>query len=622
MNKEKTSVIKAIKLNLRALKIYYEFFPKTLISLALHSILTAITPFVAIFMSARLIEALANGKSANVVWMWVIISLLSAAALALLNAIVTRWKNAHNSEDLWYSLNDIFRTKRLSMDFCVTDSQKVRDLRSKIHQDINWGRWGIPFVKYIFEPIIKAFTSLITSVALTVSLFTSNTVKEGFLFLNSPFAFLVLILIVVAITIISSAISVKADSYYINLGEEIRFGNRFFTFFGTEVYNKNRALDMRMYEQLSICNEHLNNTNIFGKNSSFDKMNKGVVGVLKGISSAISSSLTGIIYLFVCLKALGGAFGIGFVAQYIASAIKFISAIGTLLHGVALTVPNAEFLKTTFEYLDTENVMYRGSLTTEKRSDKKYDVEFKNVSFKYPDTEDFVLKNVSLKFKVGGKLAVVGENGSGKTTFIKLLCRLYEPTEGEILLNGIDISKYDYDDYINIFSVVFQDFKLLAYTIAQNVASSKSFDEHKVKECLAKAGFSDRLEKMPKGIHTNIYKDLEKDGVEISGGEAQKIALARAIYKDAPFVILDEPTAALDPLAEAEIYSKFNDIIDDRTAVYISHRLSSCKFCDEIVVFDNGGISEKGSHEQLIEKDGKYKEMWNAQAQYYTKDSA
>ncbi len=622
MSKEKTSVTKAIKLNLRALKIYYDFFPQTLLSLALYSILTAVTPFVAIFISARLIDALANGANANVVWSWVIISLISAAVLALLNAIVTRWKNVHNSADLWYNLNDIFRTKRLSMDFCVTDSQKVRDLRSKIHQDINWGGWGIPFVKHIFAPIISALTSLITSVALTVSLFTSKTVGGQFDFLNSPFAFLILILIVVVITIISSAISVKADSYYINLGEEIRFGNRLFTFFGAEVYNKKRALDMRMYNQLSICNDYLNNTNIFGKNSSFYKLNKGIVGILKGVSSAISSALTGIIYLFVCLKALGGAFGIGLVAQYIASAIKFISAIGTLLQATALAVPNAEFLKTTFEYLDTENVMYRGSLTTEKRSDKKYDVEFKNVSFKYPDTENYVLKNVSLKFKVGGKLAVVGENGSGKTTFIKLLCRLYEPTEGEILLNGIDISKYDYDDYINIFSVVFQDFKLLAYTIAQNVASSKSFDENKVKECLAKAGFSDRLEKMPKGIYTNIYKDLEKDGVEISGGEAQKIALARAIYKDAPFVILDEPTAALDPLAETEIYSKFNEIIDDRTAVYISHRLSSCKFCDEIVVFDSGEIKEKGSHEQLLEKGGKYKELWDAQAQYYTKDSA
>lgn len=262
--------------------------------------------------------------------------------------------------------------------------------------------------------------------------------------------------------------------------------------------------------------------------------------------------------------------------------------------------------------------MYQGSLTTEKRSDRQYEVEFRNVSFKYPGAENWALRNVSMKFKVGSRLAIVGENGSGKTTFIKLLCRLYDPQEGEILLNGIDIRKYNYRDYMNIFSVVFQDFQLLSQPIGANVAGSSEYDRDRVLAALKDAGFEDRLQELPQGLDTYLYRDFAEDGINVSGGEAQKIAIARALYKDAPFIILDEPTAALDPIAEAEIYAKFNDIAGDKTAVYISHRLSSCKFCDEIAVFHEGGIIQQGTHEELVENEnGKYFELWHAQAQYY-----
>ena len=246
-------------------------------------------------------------------------------------------------------------------------------------------------------------------------------------------------------------------------------------------------------------------------------------------------------------------------------------------------------------------------------------MEFKDVSFKYPGAYTYAIRHVNMKFKIGEKLAVVGMNGSGKTTFIKLMCRLYDPTEGEILLNGVNIKKYDYDEYLSVFSVVFQDFKLFSFTLGENVAADSDYNVEKVMEALEQAGFSERLAKMPDGIKTSLYKDFDKSGVEISGGEAQKIALARALYKDAPFIILDEPTAALDPFAEYEIYSRFNNIVGDKTAIYISHRLSSCRFCDKIAVFDNGSIVQRGSHDELVaDKNGKYYELWHAQAQYYT----
>ena len=219
---------------------------------------------------------------------------------------------------------------------------------------------------------------------------------------------------------------------------------------------------------------------------------------------------------------------------------------------------------------------------------------------------------------MGERLAVVGMNGSGKTTFIKLLCRLYDPTEGEIYMNDFNIRKYDYRQYLDIFSVVFQDYNLLAVPLGNNVASAAAWDSVKTERLLYEVGFGERYEELPQKLETPLYKNFDEDGVNISGGEAQKIALARALYKDAPFIILDEPTAALDPVAEAEIYSKFNEIVGDKTAIYISHRLSSCRFCDKIAVFDKGEIVQVGTHEELLaDETGKYFELWNAQAQYY-----
>ena len=332
--------------------------------------------------------------------------------------------------------------------------------------------------------------------------------------------------------------------------------------------------------------------------------------------------MVGIIYVFVCLKAWAGAFGIGAVTQYIGSLTAMTGNIALLLQTVGELKNNTPFVKTLYEYMDIPNAMYQGSLTTEKRSDRQYEVEFRNVSFKYPGSEIWALKNVSMKFKVGKRLAIVGENGSGKTTFIKLLCRLYDPQEGQILLNGIDIRKYRYDDYMNIFSVVLQDFQLISQPLGNNVAGSADYDRDRVKKALTDAGFANRLAEMPDGLDTMLYKDFGENGVEVSGGEAQKIAIARALYKGAPFIILAAPTAAHAPIAEAEIYSKFKDISGDKTAIYISHRLSSCKFCDEIAVFHEGGVIQQGSHDALLaDTGGKYHELWHAQAQYYTAET-
>lgn len=246
-------------------------------------------------------------------------------------------------------------------------------------------------------------------------------------------------------------------------------------------------------------------------------------------------------------------------------------------------------------------------------------ISFNHVSFQYPGQEIYAVKDINVEIHSGTKLSVVGENGAGKTTFVKLLCRLYDPTEGEILCNGVNIRNIDYDKYMAIFSAVFQDYKLFSFSIRDNIVlnDDANVSDEKVNQLLRKVGLYQKISRLPKGIYTNIYKEFDESGIEPSGGEAQKIAIARAIARDSKIVILDEPLSALDPKAEHEIFEQFEDMVQNKTAIYISHRLSSSRSCDSILVFQNGSIIEMGTHQELMESGGKYAELYLMQADPY-----
>ena len=610
-----------LRLNNRALKLFYKRYPQMILSRLISVVWNSLTPYVSIYLSALVIDELAGSRNVERLQLLVLITLASAAVIALGTALLKKWMEAQ-SAGMWFKVENILSEKMLDMDYVSLDETHTAELLSTIRQNMNGGGWGLYRVVVAYEELCSSILTILGGISLTVSLFVSR-VPDGagaLSALNNPLVVLAVITVMLAVTFIAPILNNKSGSYYAKHADSHNLGNRLFSFFGWLGYYSELAPDVRIYRQDRICGRHNHNKDdTFCSNGLFARLAWGPMGLFAAAGSAVSVIFTGVVYAFVCLKALAGAFGLGSVTQYVASITKVSGGMSSFVSTLGDMRNNAPFLELTFEFLDIPNNMYQGSLTVEKRNDRKYEVEFRNVSFKYPGSENYALRNVNMKFEIGKRLAVVGMNGSGKTTFIKLLCRLYDPTEGEILLNGIDIRKYNYAEYMNIFSVVFQDFKLFSLTLGENVASGSRIDREKVIDCLNKAGFGGRLVEMPNGIDTYLYTDYEKDGVNVSGGEAQKIAIARALYKDSPFIILDEPTAALDPIAEAEIYGKFDEIAGDKTAIYISHRLSSCKFCDEIAVFHEGAVIQQGTHASLVaDESGKYYELWHAQAQYYT----
>ncbi len=609
---------------LRAAKLLERYTPGLFLSMGVNSVVSAVTPYVAVFFSARIIDELAGARRADILWRWVVAAVAVTGALALLNHLTTRWKEALDRTH-WYTYQNIYKDKLLGMDFADLEKQETADLLAQIQQNEQWAGLGISNVPDCFESLVRGAAGVAGAVVLCAGLFLTPTpAATGTLaFLDGPVGLLALGLAIAVPMVLAPWLQGKVGAALTTeaMSDAATLGNRVYGAFGFLTYGAEsvaRALDIRMYDQQAIARHYISGERAFSADGPLARVLMGKGGLMVAASAGLSALTTGAVYLYVCLKAWAGAFGVGMATQYIGAVTALTGSMRELLENLMHLRNLTRYLRRTFQFLDIPNAMYQGSLTTEKRSDRQYDVEFRDVSFRYPGAPDWALRHVSVKFRVGKRLAVVGENGSGKTTFIKLLCRLYDPQEGQILLNGIDIRKYDYRDYMNIFSVVFQDFQLISQPLGANVAGSAAYDKERVTRALTDAGFGERLASLPDGLDTQLYRDYDGEGVQISGGEAQKIAIARALYKDAPFIVLDEPTAALDPMAEAEIYAQFNEISGDKTAIYISHRLSSCRFCDEILVFDRGQIVQQGAHEGLLaEEGGKYHQLWHAQAQYY-----
>ena len=320
-------------------------------------------------------------------------------------------------------------------------------------------------------------------------------------------------------------------------------------------------------------------------------------------------------YGFVIAQARNHIIGTGDILLYAGAINRLTQAVQQVMVTYHSFAYRMDYLKTYERFIEQTELKEDGTVSI-KELPEHIEFEFQNVNFCYPETENQVLHDVNMILRKGEKIAIVGQNGAGKTTFIKLLCRFYEPTSGRILLNGRDIRVYKREEYQALFSAVFQDFKLFSFPVGENIAAGSKIEEERVWKALEAVGMKETVERMPKKLNTRLYRQ-NGEGIEISGGQAQKLAIARALYKNAPVVVLDEPASALDPFSEAEIYEKFNEFVADKMAVYISHRMSSCKFCERIVVLEHGTIAEEGKHEELLRQNGLYAKLYHTQAQYY-----
>ena len=502
--------------------------------------------------------------------------------------------------------------KLVQMDYSRINSPEVEQILRRIASDQNWGDHFHSIIRGLHN-IWAAIFNVIGAVALGLPI-----LKQIIQYGSYEIAVISLILIVVI------AIGLKCRSYFWAKIMHYMWSTRSkeeltLDWYFAEDFPYQNGKDIRIYDGTELVKAWT--TDVFKRKVVRDNALKyGSLGEggYAFCRNMLRGAVEGAAYLIVGILAIAGAMSIGSVVRLAGCLRNFMYGFVELICSLDDLGMRAHQQVSTFEFFELEDEMYKGRLPMEKRSDNQYQIEFRDVSFKYPGSQVYALKNFSMKLKIGEKLAIVGMNGSGKTTMIKLLCRLYDPDEGEILLNGVNIKKFKQEEYSTLFSVVFQDYNLFPFKLGQNVALDTNYDVKKVEKCLQDAGFGDRLQEMPAGLDTYLYTDYDDSGVQISGGEAQKIALARAIYKDSPFILLDEPTAALDPLSEYEIYTHFDQIVGSKTAIYISHRLSSCRFCGKIAVFHEGRLVQLGSHKELVaDTEGKYYEMWNAQAQYY-----
>lgn len=578
--------------------------------------------FSGIYLSSLVIDGVTAAKPASEL----LIRAAVICGIMLLLSIIERFISMHmNAHDFTY---DTISNKKLWEKLLVMDYAKAEDpnTKNKYQNAENYlNNFGIKNMLYLISYAVgNTFKAIVGIILIIPIVFSQPVVTEGFMgFIQSPWGFLTVIALSAALIAIVSFVIDPVIIRYNHEGlsdekvhEAQRVGR---SVLNRTLYNYRNGKEIRIYGEQQLMSDLFTDYNqIFIDKWEYctKKMNHADY-----FESAVQFALAIIMYGFAVLRAAGGMMSVGEIVAFAMYFSEIRDGILQVSGCISQIFAMADFCKTVFDFLDIPDDKYKGTIPTEKRDDNQFEFEFKHVYFKYPGSKNYVLKDINLKWRIGEKMALVGRNGSGKSTLVKLLCRLYDPSKGEITLNGIDIRKYSLQEYMDLFSVVFQDSALFSFPIGENVAADTEYDSSLAEKCVRRAGFSERLDEMPNGLDTCLYKDFDEEGVEISGGEAQKLCLARAIYKESPFIVLDEPTAALDPISEYDIYTKFSSIVGTRTAIYISHRLSSCRFCDDITVLDNGRIVERGSHDTLIGDDGVYAKMWAAQAEYY-KDTA
>ncbi|HWT76875.1 MAG TPA: ABC transporter ATP-binding protein [Mobilitalea sp.] len=517
----------------------------------------------------------------------------------LCNAIANLTNAIRASYGEWFNryLEEDLARHAMTMDFEHTEDPAALDQLNKAKEGINWYSGGV-------VGILTNFYTVVMNVSVLIGIVTIIVV-------GCPWLLLI------------QGISLCVVTYYNYLNNKIEVQsflelsalNRKFGYYFYQLADFRLGKDIRLYDSVDMMGQKADEENrkmlkVWARRMTRQRRNSWKMDIVNSLRDSAS-------YFYLGALAIMKIITIGDFTMYSSAAGNFFWALFRIVSGVQEVVKRCNYIHEYIVFLQYPMVMEKGDGAVEEA---EHVIEFRDVSFRYPRTDRYILRHVNLKITPSEHLSIVGLNGAGKTTFIKLLCRLYDVNEGAILLDGRDIKEYSDEEYRKLFAVVFQDFQLFAFSLKENVALDQSSEavEEEIEKALVLSGVYEDAVKLEKGLDTVIYKSFDEQGTELSGGQRQKVAISRAMYKDAPIVILDEPTAALDPMAEYEIYRKFNDLVGGKTAIYISHRLSSCKFCDRIAVFAEDHIKEYGTHEELIEYDeGIYATMFRAQAGYY-----
>ncbi len=600
----------------RGIEEFDNILPKQMRHVFVRGILTAIIPFIASAVSASIIDALIEGQRRNDM-----IGICMVGVLILF--LLSLWKNYEDCKievgySRLFSSHEISLTnKAYSTSYEILEKSETIKLRDEVSGSIQLSGAGMASLYWDVDVL---WTNLIM-VLVSAIIFVKYLLSWGQNMAPQQEGAGGMILAIGVLSAICSLISCKMTSKRFDVSFQL-FQNgskysRYGDFYAMKyLQNENAAMDARIYNQeeliVSECQSKCYGHLAEGKRKELNAVNR-----YDGIKLACSCICGCIVYILIGQKVLQGIVGCGSIILLYTATTMVIEALARSAEIVTDLRNNNEHLLRYFQYMDLPNE--EGHHKTDMKMDRIWaELCVQNVSFKYPECNEYVLENVNLNIRAGEKLAIVGENGSGKTTLIKLICRLYKPTQGKILLGGKDIWEYSYEDYIATISTVFQDFSLFAFSLAENIAVSPEYEMAKVLSAIGKAGLAVKVNKLEKGIEQALFHDFEENGMDLSGGEAQKVAIARAVYKDSNIMILDEPTASLDPYAEYEIYKNFGEISLGKTVLSISHRLSSCRMCDCIAVMHQGRLVQYGTHDELLKTtNGKYFELWNAQARYY-----
>lgn len=612
-----------IKENLEIIKFSYRFTKEQNIpvyaAFFFHALSQPLPAVFSVWFVAKITALISNEEVPHTILMYAIIGVLLIFLLAIIKQV---------GEHFYLKKIDVLTVKEKAYvsdiiskkDFSVLEKTDFQ-LLFKTYDEAasNYGSSVIRFYFMFLTTVISGFCGLIFSLLIILPTLKNLLTFDNSSFITSWKPAVITIICIVLFGVLMAIVGNRLAVFWTKQHEEMQSNYAIFVYWLSFVENYKQGKDIKVYHAQNLIEQEYDSWQEKGLEVSSKTVKK--IMPMQRLIAIFTALIVGTLYCYIALRAASGSLDADNLVATVGAIPLVVNGITQLSNLPFLTQTLCKYVSYLKRIVDYDSDRYMGTLPVEKRDDNDFLIEFKDVSFKYPNTDTYALRHVSMKFKIGEHLAFVGSNGSGKTTFIKLLCRLYDPSEGEILLNGINIKKYDMTEYMSLFSVVFQDFSLFAVPLSQNVSTSVDYDKEKLWKCLDEAGIADKVENMPQQENTILYKELDDNGIEISGGEAQKIAIARALYRDAPFVVLDEPTAALDPISEFEIYERFNDFTKDKTAVYISHRLSSCRFCDKIMVFDKGQIIQFGTHESLLaDENGKYNQLWNSQAKYYVSE--